>query len=584
MPTIKLNHSILHSIQEANGSEYIIEDWVSKLSQIGCVVEGSDEEGIEIEVFPDRPDLLSHETMARAARAFLGDEIQSPEIETLDSGIILQVDSSLQSVRPVIMAAVVKGVETGHNQEEIDEFIQTLMDHQEKLHLSIGRKRKFSSIGVHDLSTLSPPFKVITVPESHSFVPLAMEEKMTIKQILTEHPKGVEYANLMEELNDYPVILDSNDDVLSFPPIINGAHTTVNDSTTDFFIDVTGWDERAVEACLLLICLSLAERGGKIEHVQVNGCDGEVRLTPNMKSKQHRVSDRLIHRILGVKLDNLEIAKAIQKMGGGLVTSRTVTDGVNQAERWADLEVGEREHVIAMPRWRSDIMHSIDIVEDIAIGYGYENMPNTLSSVHLDAIPLASAHLHRRVRESLRSLNLQETQSLTLSNSRVQFKHPRWKELGEVTELANPITVDHTMMRQRILPSLMQLLSANRHHELPQRVYELGTVVSNSQNKTRAAWACAEVGGGFSAAKGFAQALLRDLGANLNEIIWQPIETGQGPWLEGRGARVLIQEKEVGQIGELDPNVSSDFGLRVPIQAGEFDIDAIGLMIQDPVL
>ena len=240
MPTIKLNHSILHSIQEANGLEYIIEDWVSKLSQIGCVVEGSDEEGIEIEVFPDRPDLLSHETMARAARAFLGDEIQSPEIETLDSGIILQVDSSLQSVRPVIMAAVVKGVETGHNKEEIDEFIQTLMDHQEKLHLSIGRKRKFSSIGVHDLSTLLPPFKVITVPESHSFVPLAMEEKMTIKQILTEHPKGVEYADLMEELNDYPVILDSNDEVLSFPPIINGAHTTVNDSTTDFFIDVTG--------------------------------------------------------------------------------------------------------------------------------------------------------------------------------------------------------------------------------------------------------------------------------------------------------------------------------------------------------
>ena len=216
-----------------------------------------------------------------------------------------------------------------------------------------------------------------------------------------------------------------------------------------------------------------------------------------MKSKQHRVSDRLIDRILGVKLDNLEIAKAIQKMGGELVTSRTVTDGVNQAERWADLEVGEREHVIAMPRWRSDIMHPIDIVEDIAIGYGYENMPNTLSSVHLDAIPLASAHLHRRVRESLRSLNLQETQSLTLSNRRVQFKHPRWKELGEVTELANPITVDHTMMRQRILPSLMQLLSANRHHELPQRVYELGTVVSDSQNKTRAAWACAEVGGGF---------------------------------------------------------------------------------------
>ena len=98
-------------------------------------------------------------------------------------------------------------------------------------------------------------------------------------------------------------------------------------------------------------------------------------------------------------------------MGGSLVTSRAVTDGVNKVERWADLEVGEREHVIEMPRWRFDIMHPIDIVEDIAIGYGYENMPNILSSVHLDAIPLPSAHLHRRVRESLRSLNLQETKA-----------------------------------------------------------------------------------------------------------------------------------------------------------------------------
>ena len=579
-----MSHSLLRSIQAENGAEYNSVDWLERLSQIGCVVEGSNEESIDIEVFPDRPDLLSHETMARAARAFLDGDIQQPTIETKDSGITLDVDSSLESVRPIIMAAIVRGVKNGNTVNEKDQFIQSLMDHQEKLHLSLGRRRKFSSIGVHDLSTLSPPFRVVTVPGSHSFTPLAMNEKMSIDTILSEHTKGIEYAHLMDNLEVYPVILDSNDEILSFPPIINGEHTTVSESTTDFFIDVTGWNERAVEACLLLVCLSLAERGGTIEQVQVIGYDGQVRMTPNMESKEHRVSDQLINTILGITMESEDIAAAIQRMGGDLVTSRAVTDGVNKAERWADLEVGEREHVIEMPRWRSDIMHPIDIVEDIAIGYGYENMPNILSSVHLDAIPLPSAHLHRRARESLRSLNLQETQSLTLSNERVQFVNTRWNKLAATTELANPITIDHTMMRQRILPSLLQLLAANRHHELPQRVYEIGTVVLDSHNGTRAAWACAEVGGGFSAAKGFAQAFLRDIGANLEDVVWEATTLDEGPWLSGRGAKILVSGEEVGQIGEIDPVVASEFGLRVPIQAGEFDVDALGRLIPDPVL
>lgn len=571
-------------MQSLNGGKYDPEDWVARLSQIGCVVEGSDEEGIEIEVFPDRPDLLSHETMARAARAFLDGEVQNPSLETPDSGMTLTVDSSLENVRPVILAAVVRGVKIGENEDEKDDFIQSLMDHQEKLHMSLGRRRRFASIGVHDLSTIAPPFLVETVSGAYSFIPLAKTEKMSIDDILTEHPKGVEYAHLLEDLESYPVILDANDDVLSFPPIINGDHTTVTETTTDFFIDVTGWDKRAVEACLLLVCLSLAERGGTIEQVQVTGHDGQIRMTPNLQAREHRVSDRLIHRVLGLELSSEEVASAIEKMGGTRLASRAVTDGVNKAERWADLEVGEREHVIAMPRWRSDIMHPVDLVEDIAIGYGYDNFPDIHSTVHLDAIPLPSAHLHRRARESLRSLNLQETQSLTLSNERTQFEFTRWNPLATTTKLANPITIDHTMMRQRILPSLLQLLAANRHHELPQRVYELGTVVHDSHNATRAAWACAEVGGGFAAAKGFAQAFLRDIGADLGAVEWVATEPNNGPWLKGRGAKAIVAGEEVGQFGEIDPAVGAEFGLKVPIQAGEFDINALGRAISDPVL
>ena len=584
MPTLKFNHNILEYLHEINGVKYDSNDWEKRMPSIGCVVEENDEEGIEIEIFPDRTDLLSHETISRAARAFLNSLNDSPNLDIKQGEITLEVDKSLQNLRPVILGAVVRGVDNGTNYREKDDFIQSLMDHQEKLHLTLGRKRKFASIGVHDLSQLSPPFKVISVDKKYKFTPLAEEKEMSIEDILKSHPKGKEYAHLMSELKEYPVIIDAEDRVLSFPPIINGDHTTVNDQTRDFFIDVTGWDERSCEACLLLMCLSLAERGGVIESIQIKNWDQELLNVPRGDSKSHKVPDRLIRNILGIELSKTEIADSIKKMGGELIETRTVTNGPDKIEKWADCIVGEKEHVISMPRWRNDIMHPVDIVEDIAIGYGYDNLPEQLSAVHLDAIPLPSSNLKRRISSSLCALGLQETQSLTLSNKRDQFERVRWIEENKSTIISNPITKEHTMLRQYILPSLLNLLAANRHHELPQRVHELGDVVRDSENRTRLSWACAEVGGGFSAAKGIASSLLRDLGANLSEVKWQGINQEEGPWIKGRGAKVIIGGIEVGQIGEIDPKVSFEFGLKVPIQAGEFDVDALGRTIPDPVL
>ena len=584
MPTLKFNHSILRFIQDKNGIKYNPEEWVEKMPSIGCVVEGNDDLGIEIEIFPDRTDLLSHETISRAARAFLNSAEYSPDFKIIQGELSLSVDPAIEKIRPVILGAVVRGVDNGTNPEQRDEFIQSLMEHQEKLHMTLGRKRKFASIGVHDLSKLKPPFNVIGVDKNHVFIPLAEKEEMTIEDILKSHPKGKEYASLMEGMDKYPVIIDSNEKVLSFPPIINGDHTTVTENTTDFFIDVTGWDERSCEACLLLICLSLAERGGVVESIQIKNWDGGISNVPRGDSKIHKVPDKLISKILGIELEKSEIATAIKKMGGKLIESRTVTDGPDKAEKWADCVVGEKEHIIAMPRWRNDIMHPVDLVEDIAIGYGYDNLPEQLSTVHLDAIPLPSSNLRRRISASLCALGLQETQSLTLSNNREKKEKLRWQEVGKSTIISNPITQDHTMLRQYILPSLLNLLSANRHHELPQKVHELGTVVRDSRNASRVAWACAEVGGGFSAAKGIASSLLRDLGADLTEVKWISISEKEGPWIKGRGAKIMLNGLELGQIGEIDPNVSFQFGLRAPIQAGEFNVDALGKAIPDPVL
>jgi len=550
---------------------------------MGCPVDVNNEDTIEIEVFPDRPDLLSHETMAKASRSFLGIGKTEVDLDIHEGDIDVIVDSSLAEVRPVIRGAIVRGVDIGSDQNQTDGFIQSLMDHQEKLHMTLGRRRRFASIGVHDLSSINPPFRVLTVPSEYSFLPLAGDEEMTIAEILEEHPKGAEYAHLMEGLDRFPVILDADDRVLSFPPIINGSHTTVNSETRDFFIDVTGWDERACDACLLLICLSLSERCGKVESVKIIGDASEVS-SPRGDHRVHRVPDRLIKKILGLSMESGDLAESLEKMGGRLDETRTVTDGPNEYQRWSDCAVGEKEHIVSMPRWRSDIMHPIDIIEDIAIGYGFENLPMQMSSLHLDAVPLKSSQLRRRFGESMRACGLQEVQSLTLSNERDQFSKMRWGEIGGTATIANPITSEHTILRQSVLPSLLGLLAANRHHELPQRVYELGTVVRDVMNMDRGSWACAEVGSGFSSAKGIAQAVLRDMGAELSEVEFQALETGFGPWIPGRGASVSIRGEVIGEFGEIAPEVGLSFGLKCPIHAGEFDLEMLGRLIPDPVI
>ncbi len=583
MPTITLSHSMMRRIQEINGAVHNKNDLSDLLPKMGCPVELNNDEDIEIEVFPDRPDLLSHETMAKAIRSFQGSDSEEASIEVSESGIRISVDGNLEGVRPIIMGAVVRGVNTGNSASERSSFIQSLMDHQEKLHMTLGRKRALASIGVHDLSKLKHPFRYEAVSGDFSFVPLASENVMNISEILDSHPKGIEYSKLMDGIETYPIILDSNNEVISFPPIINGNHTTVSEDTNDFFIDVTGFDEIACETCLLLVSLSLSELGGVVESVEVLDKDGSVKVTPNFGAKTYRVPNRLIEKILGMKLNDSKIGEAIGKMGGVLLESRTITHGSERAERWSDCVVGEREHVFSMPRWRSDIMHPVDIVEDIAIGFGYENLPDVLSSVHIDASPLKTSNLHRRIRMSMRSVGLQEIQSLTLSNERDQFEKTRWPVISEATVISNPITVDHTVLRQYIFPSLMNLLASNRHHELPQRVYELGEVVHGGVNKTRVSWACAESGAGFSTAKGVVQSLLRDLGAPLSSVSFEPVAEGSGPWIDGRGARVLIEGHEIGEFGEVSPDVMSLFSLRSPIHAGEFDIDVISEIVKDPV-
>ncbi len=572
MPTINISHESLRYIQSRYDIVHDPQLLVERLGLIGCSVESCDDESIEIEVFPDRPDMLSAETLAHVIRPFLHDSEATPSLQTNSSNVTLDVEVDLEHIRPIIYGAIVKGVDVGKTFQEKDDFIQGLMEHQEKLHFSLGRGRSRASIGVHDLSSLSPPFKVKAVDENYKFIPLAMNHEMSIKEILESHPKGIDYAHLLESMSRYPVIVDNDDKVLSFPPIINGNHTTVKESTTDFFIDVTGWEKNSCEASLLLICLAFSARGGTVETISINDCHNKQITTPDGSVVEHLLSVDLLEDILGKQFDDGTLKAAINRMGGDFAGRITTPEGNSQVDYLK----------IKMPRWRFDILHPIDLVEEVAIGHGYENIGKDIPKSPLPGIPSEHAEYHRRIRDSIQGHGFQQVQSLTLSNQKDEFELMRWNHFGELSEIANPITVEHTILRQSVLPSLMRLLATNKHHELPQKVYELGTVVRSHNNSNRIAWLAAERGSGFANSRGIVQTLLKDMGLMQTQTVeWIPIK--DGPWLEGRGCKIEVDGVHIGEIGEIDPKVSSEFELRVPIHGGELDISNLITCLPDPV-
>lgn len=582
MPTISVPQSLLRELMEREGFEHNIDRLNDELPLLGTDIDACDEDQLDIEIFPDRPDLLSGETLAFAMANFLHGAPASPDLDVQPSGVTMTVDPDLKDIRPVVYGALVRNVALPGNDEDVEQFIKGLMDHQEKLHFALGRGRQRASIGVHDFAALAPPFRVTAVEGDRTFVPLACDQPMSVSDVLLQHTKGVEYAHLLEGMSRYPLILDKNDDVLSFPPIINGDHTTVTHTTRDFFVDVTGWDERACEAALMLVCLQLAQRGGTVESVEITACDGRIITTPNGAGKTHAVPEELVENLLGRSFTDEEIHTAIQRMGGRFEGRQPApNDAPARSTSMAVARAGTNELMFTMPRWRFDLLHPVDLVEELAIGHGYEDLGTDVPKATLTAQPRNDHHLRRRLRTSMQGMGMMQIQSLTLSNQHDQFDSMRWMPAHEVTLITNPITVDHTMLRQHLLPGLLKLLAGNRHHDLPQSVYELGTVVRDHVNAERLAFITAERSGGFAAVRGRIQALCRDLG--VDEWMAEPLEAGDGPWLAGRGAKVIINGTWVGCFGEVDPAVASLYDLRVPLNGAEFDVDALMSAVQDPV-
>ena len=513
------------------------EEFSKIIPQIGADPDEINDKDAIIEFFPDRPDLLSTEGVARALRAFTEQQLGLIEYKTNAPTTHMVVSPEVLNVRPHVLGGIVRGIKLD------DTAIKCLMELQEKLHITLGRKRSKVSIGIHDLEKLVAPFNYTTCsPHEPAFVPLQKDYEMTPEEILKEHPKGMEYAHLLEEFDQYPLITDSRNEVASLPPIINGALTTITEETTEVLIDVTGLDQNAVEACLNIVAAALVERGGEIEQLEIKYPSEKITV-PRMEPRKHKIDNDYLINLLGFDPENFALFKAFRKCG----MEPDLQDGT-----W---------HV-KIPAYRADILHPIDLLEEVAIGLGYDNIPEQLPKEARFGDGLESRKLEDRCRETMLGIGFQEVVTLTLTSSNMLHENTGRENDNEAT-VSNPVTEDYHMLRSSILPNLIELLKSNRHRELPQKIFEVGHVVREHSNRTSLSWVELASKATFSNARATAEIISQRL-----SLDGEVIEDEDSLFIPGRCVQ-LKSDDFVLKYGEIHPRTLEKFELGYPAIGGE---------------
>ncbi|MEE9595089.1 MAG: phenylalanine--tRNA ligase subunit beta [Candidatus Hydrothermarchaeales archaeon] len=550
MPTVEFLHSDLNSLL---GKDLNAEELENAIHFVKGEVEDRNGDIVKVDMKDtNRPDLWSVEGIARELKGHLGLETGIPKYEVESSGVKLIVDKKVEGVRPKTVAAVVKGLRFD------DVSIKQIIQLQEKITQTYGRNRSLVAIGVYDWNTLTPPIRYTTVkPDGIKFTPLDLDEELTPGEILEKHPKGREFGHLINKSPEYPLMIDSGNKVLSVPPIINSALTgKVSEVTTDVFIEITGHEVERISVALNVIVAAFADRGGALGSVEVVYPDGNI-VTPDFAPGDMKLNIEECNRILGLELSSNEMV------------------GLLGRARY-DAKAGDGTITAEYPGYRRDIMHPRDVMEDIAIAYDVNKMKPAPPQISTIGKVDEREEFAELVRGLMMGLGFQEVLTFSLTNKDNLFSKMNIDE-RDVCEIANPVSSNWTVLRNWLLPSMMDFFASNLHVEYPQKIYEVGDVVAldnASETKTRNVkkLACAITNSvvSYEDIASVIDALLRNLG-----LEYRMVRAEHDSFIEGRATEIIINDKKAGLMGEIHPKVLNEWGIEKPVVAFELALVAM---------
>lgn len=525
----------------------------NRLSMMGAPVDVVLDTEIQVDISPNRPDWLSQQGLARSLSSFLGLKTGLRNYKVAKERYQVIVDKSVSNVRPFTACAVVKGLKL--DEEKIKEIIQV----QEKLHITYCRNRKKAAIGIYPLEKIQFPIHYTGKrPEEIRFVPLESTKEMNAKQLLTQHPTGRTYAHLLEGQSKFPVFIDAKNQVLSVPPIINSERTGKVEATTkDVFIECSGFDLRTLKTLLNIIVAMFSEMGGRI--VAVDVMYRKKITTPDLSPTKMKFDLDAVNQVLGLDLKETDAKRLLERMGFGYQNKQ-----------------------VLIPAYRADVMHLVDLAEDIAIAYGYDRLRPEIPQVATISAEHPFAKFQNTLADVLVGLGMLEAHTFHITNVPAQTKLMNRKT--EVIELANALTVDYNALRSWMLPSLMEVLKTNKMKEYPQKIFSTGTVFwhnpkTPTQVEERAVLSIvsAHSRADYTEIRQFLEYLFRTL-----NVQYEVEEYEHESLIPGRVAQIKIDKKPIAIFGEVHPLVITNFGLEMPIAAAEINLTDLFTLVKKP--
>ena len=604
MPVVDIDPDELRALTGHDGkSDAELKD---DLFGLGLEFEGETDDGLlQFEFGPDRLDRLSVEGVARSLRYHYGDDRGVTVPDTNDPDFTFVVDGDVPDERPYVTGAVVRGVDFD------DAGLESLIQLQEKLHATMGRKRAKGAIGIHDLTMLkgdalggqrgttsvsegtdgqrsraSVEGNSITYtgidPDGDTFVPLDSDRELTPAEVLTEHSTGRTYADLVADHDRYPAIYDEIG-LFSFPPVINGRRTEVSTDSRELLIELTGTDQWTIDRMCTIICYALSARGATIEDVEIEyaGDDGRTLRRPDFGIETKSTTHDRIETMLGVDLDEREVVDLFARSGldAAVADERDGDDGSSDGSDGADTV-----YDVSIPPYRVDVLHPLDLVDDVGRAYGFDELEPRYPDVGTVGGRHERSRLEAATRDVLTGLGFEDLLNFHMTTEAEVYDRmgvdPGTGVLGggEPAKITEPYSGDYTILRPWALPSLVMVLENNTHRAYPQDLAEVGLVaerddaVNTRVAETRhVAGVLARTDATYEDAKARLQALCRSFGVEL-----ETPPTAHPSFIDGRTASVVIDGESVGVVGELHPTVLVEHDLELPVAGFEFALEALG--------
>lgn len=537
-----------------------------------------------IDIPANRYDLLGLEGLSQGLNIFLGNCKPHKFTRTKPKHRMrVTTNPGKDELRPHVVCAVLRGMKM--DQKIYDRLIEL----QEKLHFNICRQRKFVAIGTHDLDKIQPDFLYdARSPKDIKFQALKQDKTMTAEGLFKHYRQlgkaqcsVLKYCPIIEDSPLYPVIYDKRGEVLSLPPIINSEYSKISVDTKNIFIECTATDLNKANIVLHTIVAGFSEyceTPYQVEGVEVIYDNGESYITPTMEEQEFKCTREYINKKLGTDFSAKKIAELLSKMA-------------------LQTQIKGSDLIVKAPITRSDLMHPVDVVEDTAIAFGFNNLKRPYPQDMTFGAQQPLNMLSDQIREHVAQCGFTEVLTFVLMSKKQSYSKCNLQDKGYAVELSASKTKISEMCRVNLLPGMLETLSKNQGVvSLPIQIFELGDVVLmdkdtdvGARNERRlCAAVCTNKAGGLELVHGLLERVMQ-----INQVYFLHDESapegkrkyslgkGQCPtFLPGLQAEVLMQDEggkwvQVGQFGIVAPAVLKKFGvmLQAMVYALEINVE-----------